>query len=338
MNSEKLALGLIGCGWISEVVHLPNLLANSGVEVLAVADTSDERRARAMRLVPGARAYRDAAALLADDRLQATLIATPPFVAAELAEAAFVAGKHVYLEKPGSISMAAAENIRSAWRGSGRVGMIGYNFRRNVAVEAALGHVRSGSLGALVGFQSVFTWAPGDDGGWRAQPGSGGALVDLASHHVDLARLVVGAEVVEASAAIRSIARKDDTADLALQFATGVVANIHVSSAEGRNANILRLFGRDGHLEVDLVRQGRVRVLRGDPPRGRLKRVARWLSSLDPASLAASGAEQSFPRLLDDFVRACRDGATSNVRPSIDDGVEVLRVLDMARATSGGAS
>jgi predicted dehydrogenase len=324
-------VGLIGCGWISQIAHIPNLLASHRADLVALADLTDMNRADAMRLAPAARAYRDAAELLADSTVEAVVIATPPAVAASLARDAFAAGKHVLLEKPGATSLGEAERVRDAWQPSGRIGVVGYNFRRNPAVEAAHAALQSGRLGDLVAIHSVFTWAAAVAGsGWRDLEGSGGVLLDLGCHHIELATHLAGAAVTEARAVQRSIARPDDTADISLGFDNGVVASIHVSSCEGRNTNAVRLFGRAGHMDLDLVRQRPPRLLQGDPPRSRLRRAMEMAAGLDGASLFASGSERSFASLLDAFLRGCLENHQPS--PSIDDAVAVFRAVEMARA------
>ena len=329
MTAGPVRVGLVGCGWISEIVHLPNLLGNPRAALTALADPSDERRARALRIVPGARACAEATELFADADVEAVIIAVPPEVAPGLAAAALRAGKHVYLEKPGAVSLAEIEDVRTASVRSSLSLVIGYNFRRNDAVEQALDLVRRGRIGDLVAIQSAFTWSTGRPGGWRATLFSGGALVDLGSHHIDLACLFANAEITEAHALRRSLVWPDDTADILLRFDNGVTSTTHVSSVEGRNANALRLFGREGHLEVDLVGQGRVRVLSGEPPRSRLARLGERIARFDAAGLAASGAEKSFSRLLDDWLATCR--GTERRTPGIDDAANVLRALEKMR-------
>ena len=329
MAARPVAVGLVGCGWISEIVHLPNLIASPRASVVALADPSDERRARAMRLVPGARASSDPAELFADEAVEAVLIAVPPAAAPALAMAALRAGKHVYIEKPGASSSAEVEAIRAACGDASPAVTVGYNFRWNEAVEQALALVRSGKIGDLVAIQSNFTWAAGTPSGWRAAQGSGGALSDLGSHHIDLAFHFAGTGLADARAMRRSLAWPDDTADIALVFDNGVTAAIHVSSAEGRNANAIRIFGREGHLELDLATNAKVRVLRGDPPRSRMARLADRIARFDAAGLAASGAERSFARLLDDWLAACRGADRGG--PGLGDAARVLRAIEMTR-------
>lgn len=329
MAARPVSVGLVGCGWISEIVHLPNLVASPRATVVALADPSDERRARAMRLVPGARAFSDASDLVSDPAVEAVVIAVPPSAAPGLAISALGAGKHVYLEKPGAGSITEIDAIRAAIGEASPSFVIGYNFRRNEAVERALALVRSGGIGDLVAIQSVFTWSSGAPGGWRADRGSGGALLDLGSHHIDLSFLFADAGIAHAQALRRSLQWPDDTVDLLLRFDNGVTSSIHVSSSEGRNANALRLFGRKGHLEVDLAGTAKVRVLQGDPPRSRIDRLADRIARFDAAGLVKSGAERSFARLLDDWLATCRDGRQRG--PGIEDAASVLRTIEMVR-------
>jgi predicted dehydrogenase len=326
---KRIRVGLIGCGWISELAHIPNIAANPRAKVVAIADTEDAARARAMRKFPKAVAFRDADWLLADPDVEAVIIAVPPAHCARLALKAFELGKHVYLEKPGATDAAEMEAVRVAKEASGKKCCIGYNFRLHDAVKESLKLVKSSAIGELVGLQSVFSWRGRDAGGWRAETGSGGALVDLAGHHIDLVRHLTGLEIIACRASIRSIVNPDDTADLLLDLNAGVSASIHVSLSEGRNANSMRIFGREGHLEIDLTQPGKPRRLQGEPARSRLSRLRTGLGGLHPASVLASGAEPSFARLLDDFLGAC--AGDKQAGPGVDEALAVLRVFDTLR-------
>ena len=231
--------------------------------------------------------------------------------------------------------------ILDAWRASGRVGMIGYNFRRNPGVEAAAATVRSGALGQLVSIQGHFTWAAPAQAmnGWRADPATGGgALSDLASHQIDLVALLSRAPIAQAAAHIRTCAHPDDTVDLMLVTSDGTVASLHASTASGRNANALRLMGTEGHLIVDILDPHCSEVVSGAPPAGRLGRIRTAVGALRPARLLASGREASFERAITDFLAACRGGDRDQFQPSLDAGFAALRVIEAARrsAADGG--
>lgn len=329
---SRIRVGLIGCGWISQLAHIPNLKSNPLAEVVALSDPKDVPRAWAMRVFPRATAYANAHDLIADPEVDAVVIAVPPVSAASLAIAAFGSGKHVYLEKPGAASAAEGEAILSEWRRSGMVGVVGYNFRRHLAVADAYRRVWAGEIGQIVSMMGRFTWSGEEEAGWRAHPRSGGVLLDLASHHLDLARWMLGAEVETVQASRRSIAHPNDTADLLIEFAGGANLTVHVSSAEGWNANRISLLGRTGHIDIDLTQPHACRVERGDPPRSRLGRLRNKLHQFEPSSLVASGAERSFALLLDEFLNACFDG--NGIAPDLEDALGVLEIIEKVHQTT----
>ncbi len=331
MGHRAVGVGLIGCGWISKVAHLPNLARTQTAQVVALCDALDAPRAEAMRLFPEAAAYSEARDLIADAAVSAVVIAVPPEHSAALAVAAFEAGKHVYLEKPGALTGAEGRTVGAAWKKAGTVGQIGYNFRNHPAVAEAYRRVSTGEIGTLLAMNAVFTWQTQDGDGWRAKASSGGALVDLASHQIDLARWFFGQDIREVQGRVRAVRHEMDTADVVLGFDAGGTATIHVSSAEGRNANRVSLFGETGHIELDLTQPDGCRLLRGEPARSRTARARDWLGRLSPAALLASGAEPSFAETLEHFLTACQAG--SGGQPDVEDAVAVLDVLDRLRAS-----
>lgn len=214
--TERLNIGVIGCGNIARWVHLPTLARLPGARVVAVADADPGRLPPA---VPGFTDYRQ---LLAHPDLHAVLIATTNATHAEIACAAFARGCHVYLEKPLAPDRPAADQILAAWRQAGTVGMIGFNYRFNPLYAALRREI--GRLGELVAARSVFSVARLTLPDWkRSRATGGGVLLDLGSHHVDLVRFLFGQEIRAVTAVIRSVRAEADTATLALQLEDGLL-------------------------------------------------------------------------------------------------------------------
>ena len=326
-----LGVGIIGCGWISDVVHMPNLEAHPDVRVTAFADRSPERRHLAARRFPNARSYDAVERLYTDPDVQAVVIAVPPAANRHVATAAFAAGKHVYLEKPLAPSLVDANAIVDAWQRSGCIAMLGYNFRFNPGIENAISIIRSNGLGKLLSVQSRFTWLAEAVESWRGDRAlGGGVLLDLASHHIDLFHAVGSTRLTCVHARERSVLRAGDTIDMTMQDDLGTIFQLHASLAGGANTNHCTFLCERGQLEVDL-RDGRPRPpLRGDQHIGRLERLRRGLSELHPSRIMAPpGRERSYARALDIFVGSCRHGIQP--QPGLEHGLEVLRVIDAAR-------
>ena len=331
---ELLSVGLIGCGWIAELAHLEALQRSRIARLVAVAEPDAGRRARVQARLPGVRLLEDGAELLADPSIEAVVIAVPTAAAAEIARSAFLAGKHAYIEKPGARSAHEWRQVVDAWSGSGRTGVIGYNFRRNPIVLDAARRVRGGTVGRVVAVQGRFTWAAERIEGWRAAVGSGGGvLLDLASHHVDLTAHLLGDIVSGVRCTTRSLRVEEDTAELCLDFQGGPRAQLLVSSAAGAHANRLTIIGSEGALDVDLL-DARPAPVQRRP--GRLERVRRTgiaLQALHPARLLRSlGREPSFATALGEFLASARNGVA--VGPDPNDALRVLAVIDAARASA----
>ena len=339
-RSEPVAVGLVGCGWIAEIAHVPALLGSQAGRLVAAADADPARRTWLGTRAPGVRLHDRWETLLADPEVGAVIVALPTVLHAEAACQAFAAGKHVFLEKPIALTWDEGRRVVAAWREAGTAGAIGYNFRRNPIVESALRTLRSGELGALVAVQGSFHWAAERVEGWRSQSGmGGGAFLDLVSHHVDLVAVFSGRRIVEAQGTLRSIRYPDDTAALQLVTDDGVIAQLQGSSAAGAPVNRLNLVGTKGVLQVDLL-DGRPRPVERAPGRGaRLIRARRVLGDLHPARLLRSpGSEPSFRATIEAFLDGIQRGIPSG--PDLSDGLRTLAVITAAEtsARSGGRS
>jgi predicted dehydrogenase len=132
----KIRLGIIGCGAIAQVQHLPNLAAlREEFDVAIVCDRSPalaEYVATAFHVPRHVTDYRE---LLESDVEAVLLCHTDPKT--EVAVAAFEAGKHVFIEKPMCFSLQEADAIGEAARKAGKVGMAGYMKIYDPAYELA---------------------------------------------------------------------------------------------------------------------------------------------------------------------------------------------------------
>ena len=132
----RVKIGVIGCGAIAQVHHMPNLMElQDEFEVTAVCDVSaDTARYVANRFhVP--RKFTDYRDLLASDVEAVLLCQTDP--KKSVAVAAFDAGKHVFVEKPVCFSLQECDEMIAACERSGKVGQAGYMKVYDPAFERA---------------------------------------------------------------------------------------------------------------------------------------------------------------------------------------------------------
>jgi predicted dehydrogenase len=340
--ATSLALAVVGCGEIARTVHLPVLRTLPGVRVTALADPDAARRSAALALAPGARMFESAEALLGDADVDAVVVAAPTAAHADLAVSVLDRGKHLYLEKPIATTLADARRVLDAWRRARRVGMTGFNYRANPLLESARLHLRAGAIGRLVAFRTVFsTFAPDDrrpDAWRRMRASGGGALLDLASHHVDLVRWLSGEEIVRVSAHVRSHRAEDDTATLRLELAGGSTADVLVTLASAEDDRV-EIYGDGGRLVVDRYRAHSVRpepIRAGASPLARVLGLVADARAL-PYALAKRRSvahEPSFARALRRFVDAARDGRQTP--PDLADGAASLAVILAAEVAARG--
>ena len=252
----RLAVGIIGGGWIARR-HVPMIDAAEGVDLVAVCD-AELSRAEAIAAPRRARAYRDWAAMLERERLDALWVCTPPLLHREPAVAALDRGIHVYLEKPIARTAADGEAIAATAARAEAICMVGYQWH----ASELLNRVREATSGQAIGLLTGRNYGPVAGRPWfidRAQ--GGGQILERGSHHIDLQRAVAGAiEAVEAIASpvrlARSDARRDieDALTLTFHFASGALGSVNIAwTADGQpELYSLDVIARDASIWLDL--------------------------------------------------------------------------------------
>lgn len=296
-----MRVGVLGCGRIALAVHLRVVR-----KVVALAEPDPERRGQAVRMAPGAVAVADWREVLERPDVEAVLIAAPNGWHAQMAVAAFEQGKHVYLEKPLATSLEDGASVVEAWRRAGTVGMMGFNYRFNPLWQELREGIRAGRLGDLAEVRSVFTTPAHARPEWKqTRQTGGGVLLDLASHHVDLARWLFGREVEEVRASCRSERLEADTATVELRLAGGLLVQSFFSQNAG-DQDQFEVSGEAGRIAVD-----RYRSWRG----------VRYLVQ----KLLSPNREPSYRAAWKHFEEAVQRGGGAS--PDLEDGYRSLEVI-----------
>jgi predicted dehydrogenase len=149
----KLRMGYVGCGFMAQSVHIPNILGLPECELLALAEVRPELGRRVQTRFGIPRLYASHLELAADPDIQAVAISGHFVGQGALAIDVLRAGKDVFVEKPMAVTAAQAERILEAERASGRRLMVGYMKRYdagNRQVKRLIQQFRaSGELGAV---------------------------------------------------------------------------------------------------------------------------------------------------------------------------------------------
>ena len=213
---KKIGIGLVGYGMIGKVHALayreipnmyPGVLPPLCLPRCAQRTSSRRKRQRATEdLHTGRRAWNRC---LSREDVDVVDVCTPNFAHHEIILAALRAGKNVIVEKPLACTVVEAQEIAAAAaKTKRRVGMV-FNYRFVPALMLARKMIAEGALGAIYHFEFNYLHSgyqnPNRPLSWklrRAQSG-GGALVDLGSHIIDLARYLLG-EFAEVKATTRT--------------------------------------------------------------------------------------------------------------------------------------
>ena len=333
--ANVVKVGIIGCGRIARLSHLGLLSRMPQAQVVAVADADDGRREMAKDEAPAAVAHRDYRALLDQQNVAAVVVCLPPALHAPCAIHAFQAGKHVYLEKPIALDLMEASAVVNAWRTSGKIGVIGFNFRYNNLYRDMREQIRRKAIGELVAARSVFSAASRALPQWkRSRESGGGALLDLGSHHADMTNFLFDEEIVAARATARSQRCEQDTVLLEMQTESGLIVSSFLSMS-AIEEHRFEVYGFKGKLSLHRLARN-TQLTRPSMPYDRIHRIWRSVSDLHPANLLRGPGEPSFSAALSAFVDAVRQGVQAS--PDLSDGYRSLAVLDAAERSLQSAS
>lgn len=172
--SSRINIGAIGTGRISRDHDLPGVMRADFAQVTAVCDLDTKRAADGKKLVndyyskkngkpfDGVKEYHDYKELIKNKDIDAVVISTPDHTHAMIAVAAARAGKHIYMQKPASLTIAEGRFVSDVVQKSGIVFQIGSQQRSTDQFRYAAELVRNGRIGQL---KNVYVGLPGDPSG-----------------------------------------------------------------------------------------------------------------------------------------------------------------------------
>jgi predicted dehydrogenase len=302
---QTVKVGVIGAGFMGKAHSLAYAAmpmffwpAPAIPERTLIAEVSDELAQEAATRFGYERWTSDWRQVVEDDEIQLVDIATPNDSHPEIAIAAARAGKHVLCEKPLAKTVEEARAMRDAVVAAGVVHMVAFNYRRTPAVALARQLIDEGVIGKVRNFRGTYLqdWSNDPDLplSWRfrqAIAGSG-ALGDIGTHVIDMARYLVG-EVDEVNAltmryiddrpvpqggadqlagasklsdAPREAVDVDDEVMAMVRFTGGAVGSIEATrAAHGRKNHLtFEIHGELGSLVFDYERRDELRLYATD--------------------------------------------------------------------------
>lgn len=287
-------------------------------------------------------------------------ICTPGDSHLPIAQAAAENKKAVFCEKPLANTIAEAEQMWEAVKRNGVTHMICHNYRRVPAVALAKRIIEEGQIGQVYHYRGTYLqdWlvSPDFPRVWRVEKSKAGsgALGDLVSHSVDLARYLVG-EITDVAGLLKTFITErpiekgsrtlapvdvDDAALSLVKFENGAVGTIEGSRfAVGRkNDKRFEINGSQGSLVFDLERMNELELYVEEGPNSGFRKILvtdaahPYVSGWWPPGHII-GYEHTFTHTVADLLKAI--GEQTIPSPSFEDGVRNQRVLDaLERASS----
>jgi predicted dehydrogenase len=221
--NETVDVGIVGLGYWG-----PNLMRTfsqlPGVLVKYGCDLDEARISKQQTLYPDIHFTRDFEELLADDRLNAVMVASPVPTHAELARRALSAGKDVFVEKPLALSPAEAEQLAQLAAENELILMVGHLLEYHPAVSRLKAIVSSGELGEV-----FYVYAHRLNLGIVRRDEN--ALWSLGPHDLSVAMYLLDQEPVEAKAIGHCYLKEgvEDVVFASLSFRDGKAAHFHMS-------------------------------------------------------------------------------------------------------------
>ncbi len=187
-----LRTALVGFGYAGQTFHAPLIAATAGLELACIVSSNADKVRRHWNDVA---VTPDISAVLADPSIDLVVIATPNDTHAELAQRALLAGKHVVVDKPFTVTLDEARALAGLEQQTGQILSIFHNRRWDADFLTLTSLIHDGTLGRLTQFESHFDrFRPMPRDRWRERAGVPGAGLwyDLGSHILDQALCLFG--------------------------------------------------------------------------------------------------------------------------------------------------
>jgi predicted dehydrogenase len=252
---KKIRYGFVALGDIAQEAMLPGVehTGNSTIGALVTGDPVKAGRLAERYGVANTYSYDQFPEMLTSGHVDAVYIATPNWRHAEFVLPALAAGIHVLVEKPLEIDTARCQQILDAQKSSKAKLMVAYRLHFEPAAVAAIERVRSGELGDVQMFTSIFAQMI-DPANHRAKNEAAGPVLDMGPYPVNAVRNLFGAEPTEVSAfgsrhANSGLADLHDTVTAMLRFPEGQLAHF-VVTYYGNAIDTYTVLGTKGSLRV----------------------------------------------------------------------------------------
>jgi predicted dehydrogenase len=322
--TDKVRVGVVGLGYWG-----PNLARNfdrlGDAELAYCCDLEEANLAKARSQYPQAVATDDYDRLLADDTLDAVVVATSVPTHYPLGKMAIEAGKHTFIEKPVALKAADAKDLLDTAEARGVTLMVGHLLEYHPAVAKMKELIDAGELGRV-----YYAYANRLNLGKVRQDEN--ALWSLGPHDVSVLNYLTGDEPEEVSARGECYLQ-DDVEDVVfgyIRYRSGVVGHLHVSWLDPHKSRKITVVGEKKMVVFDDMEADRkitVYDKGATTTRTKFETYGEFVTlHFGDIHIPRIGNEEPLRLECQHFVDAVRDG----LRPRSDgrDALNVVKVLD----------
>lgn len=234
---KKLKAGVLGAGHLGKI-HLRLLFQSEKYDLVGFYDENQTVRDTVAK-ENGFKAFDSATELM--DAVEVVDIVTPTLFHHKLAKQAIKKGKHIFIEKPITQTVAQAEELITLADKYEVLGQVGHVERFNPAFLAVKNEIDESMFietHRLAEFNPRGTDVP--------------VVLDLMIHDIDTVLSVVDSRVKNISASgVSIISETPDIANARIEFENGCVANLTASRISLKNMRKARFFQKDAYISID---------------------------------------------------------------------------------------
>jgi UDP-N-acetylglucosamine 3-dehydrogenase len=337
---DKLKVGIVGCGGVTQQEHIPSFLRLNNVVLQAVCDKNKDLVQQTVAKYHISGAYAELSDMLSKEKLDIVDICVPPQIHAPLALEALQHGCHVLMEKPMALRVSDCDQMIEAARSKGVKLCIVHNQIFNPPFDKARNLVAKGAIGDFTGMRILLSdhrdamimredyWIHKLPGGLIGESGPHVVYLSLA-----FLNRVQNVEIYAKNFLEHSWAPFDEfRIELEGEKA---MCSVTMSYSGTHHDLLVDIFGTEGVIHLDL--SSKLLVHYGNKESVRPVRFARYflnVSSQVVGGIAANAfglmtrkLKFGHELLIRDFV----DSILNNRQPPVtgEEGREVVRVMEM---------
>lgn len=251
----KLKWCVIGAGGIADRRAIPALLKDEKSELVAIMDRNLETAKRIGEKY-GVQYFTNAEEMLKNCSADAVYIGTPVALHFEQAMLSLSYGKHVFVEKPITITEQDGAKLLTAFKKAKKQLTVGYMMKYHNLHQKAKAIIDNGEIGKVNDVRAQFScWYPDINNAWRQKKalGGGGAIMDLGVHAIELIEYLLDDEIIDVKSfySTRTFSYEvEDGGVVIFKTKGGVLGHIDVNFNIPDNASTskLELYGDKGYV------------------------------------------------------------------------------------------